>query len=89
MLEWSRSVCAAQGNRMLIGSGHHVAMYNYSFLDAYLVTSQPGVPPWGVVRREGHVWKIMLFGVDKQPAEVFATRGTATNRLMELAHQKS
>jgi hypothetical protein len=65
------------------------SMPNSTFLDAYLVTSQSGVPPKGVVRREGHVWKIMLFGVDKQPTEVFATRGAVAKRLMELAAAKS
>jgi hypothetical protein len=31
----------------------------------------------------------MLLGVCKQPTEVFATRGEAANRLMDLAAPKS
>ena len=59
-----------------------------SFLDAYLVAENSmGAPPVGVVRKDGHVWKILRFGIptDQQPSEVFATRREAGARLMELA----
>ena len=59
-----------------------------SFLDAYLVAEDAiGAPPVGVVRKDGHVWRIMQFGIpaDQQPTEVFATRREAGARLMELA----
>ena len=57
----------------------------YKFLDAYLVAGSNGSPPVGAVRREGKVWRIMLFGVQTQPKDVFATRGDAAARLMALA----
>ena len=57
-------------------------------MDAYLVAAGGTASPYaGVVRRERHVWRIMLFGVpDKQqPKDVFATRDEAGKRLLELA----
>jgi hypothetical protein len=62
-----------------------------SFLDAYLVAENSiGAPPVGVVRKDGHVWRILQFGIpaDHQPREVFATRREAGARLMELASRK-
>lgn len=63
-----------------------------SFLDAYLVaTDSMGAPLAGVVRKQGNVWRILLFGVphDEQPREVFATRRDAGTRLLELAGKRS
>lgn len=59
-----------------------------TFLDAYLVAEDSmGAPAVGVVRRERHVWRIMLFGVPpaQQPPEAFATREQAGTRLLALA----
>ena len=43
--------------------------------------------PVGVARKEGNVWAILQFGVpmDRQQREVFATRGAAGKKLVELA----
>ena len=59
-----------------------------SFLNAYLVASNSmGAPPLGIVRKDGHVWRILRFGVpsEEQPRAAFATRAEAGRRLVELA----
>ena len=59
-----------------------------SFLAAYVVAENSmGAPPVGVVRKEGAVWRILLFGIphDQQPREAFATRRDAGAHLLERA----
>ena len=61
---------------------------NPRFRDAYLVEDADGTrTPVGVARKEGNVWAVLQFGVpvDRQPRDVFATRGAAGQKLVELA----
>lgn len=57
------------------------------FVGAYLVTAGSLDAPVGVVHRDRHLWRILLFGIggDQQPSEEFATREQAALRLLQLA----
>jgi hypothetical protein len=62
-----------------------------SFLDAYLVAENSrGAPPVGAVRKDGHVWRILQFGIpaDQQSQETFATRREAGAKLIELSGRR-
>lgn len=56
-------------------------------MNAYLVASGVDGAYVAVVRRERHVWRIMLFGVspEQQPTEAYATRAEAGQKAVELA----
>ncbi len=62
------------------------------FRDAYLVEdADAGVsgPALGFVKKAGNVWVIYRLGIpaDQQPREVFASRQSAGNKLVELSRQ--
>ena len=72
-------------------SGHNRPMTDLrpTFRDACLVDGPAGY--LGAVRRDGHVWSALRFGVTagEQPAHGFATREEAGKYLLELDRQDS